>query len=123
MVSIGLGLLLTAVTVNAAPVTPSQLLLLSTSELLLPVYDALPAVRYTLVAEKRHGFLYGTSLMGNTSYFPSGLLGDEMVLKDIIQFDEDDTAISTAVVADTKNAIEAIEVVSTRSFPQRRGEN
>ena len=55
------------------------------------------------IEKKRQGYLYGPSLLGNTSYFPTGVLGDAMVQKHIKDW-LDDAAWITAVVEKEANA-------------------
>lgn len=47
--------------------------------LLLPSEDLDPSYRRREVEVRKNGFLYGPSRLGNSSYFPAGVLGDAMV--------------------------------------------
>ncbi|KAI9665926.1 MAG: hypothetical protein M1821_003861 [Bathelium mastoideum] len=47
-------------------------------KLFLPYEDPAPLRRRQEIEGKRHGILYGPSLLGNSSFFPSGVLGDAM---------------------------------------------
>ena len=48
----------------------------------LPVFDINWSERYKEIHANRKGYLYGPPLLGNTSYFPMGVLGDAMVQRD-----------------------------------------
>lgn len=48
----------------------------------LPEFDINQAGRAEEIRVNREGFQYGPPLLGNTSYFPTGVLGDAMVAKD-----------------------------------------
>jgi hypothetical protein len=48
----------------------------------LPQYDSNPAARAAAVAAKKAGYLYGPSLIGNASFYPSGTLGNARVMAD-----------------------------------------
>ena len=48
----------------------------------LPVFDINWSERYKEIHSNREGYLYGSPLLGNTSYFPTGILGDAMVQRD-----------------------------------------
>ncbi|KAI1347667.1 Lipoxygenase [Xylaria sp. FL0043] len=54
-------------------------LLYLSARILLPIEDPDLFSRRLEVEQRRAGFLYGPSLLGNSSYFPTGLLGDAMV--------------------------------------------
>ncbi|CAI6332244.1 unnamed protein product [Periconia digitata] len=48
----------------------------------LPVFDSKPVSRAEEIRSNRIGYQYGPPLLGNTSYFPTGPLGDAMVQRD-----------------------------------------
>lgn len=48
----------------------------------LPIFDNNAPERFEEIRLNRQGFLYGAPLLGNTSFFPTGVLGDAMVEKD-----------------------------------------
>ena len=48
----------------------------------LPVFDINWAERYEEIHVNREGYLYGPPLLGNTSFFPTGVLGEAMVQRD-----------------------------------------
>src|SRR4051812_36266825 len=45
-------------------------------KMLLPVFDNEPEQRVREIERKRKGWLYGKSLLGNTSHYPEGELGN-----------------------------------------------
>ena len=67
--------------------------------------DDSPFERITEVEQKRQGYVYGPSLPGNTSYFPTGLPGDAMVQQHIDQWLNDASWINTAVGEDANIAM------------------
>lgn len=71
--------------------------------------------RQQAIAVKRTGYLYGPSLMGNTSYFPSGSLGDAMVERDIAQWTVDYTTMQKLATEDAEGALQALAQVSSHS--------
>ena len=48
----------------------------------LPLFDTFWSDRFKEIWTNREGYQYGPPLLGNTSYFPTGTLGDAMVLRD-----------------------------------------
>ena len=48
----------------------------------LPVFDPHAEDREFEIAANREGYQYGPPLLGNTSFFPAGVLGERMVLRD-----------------------------------------
>ena len=48
----------------------------------LPLFDSFWSDRFKEIWTNREGYQYGPPLLGNTSYFPTGALGDAMVLRD-----------------------------------------
>ena len=48
----------------------------------LPVFDPNSGERFEEILINRNGFQYGPPLLGNTSFFPTGVLGDAMVQAD-----------------------------------------
>jgi hypothetical protein len=81
------------------------------ADYVLPVYDRQPAKRLIATAEQRGGYRYGPPRLGNTSFFPTGPLGDAMVLKNLIAFGEDNAAISEAATQDAGAVLKAIDEV------------
>ena len=52
----------------------------------LPQFDRDPSQRREEVASNHAGFLYGPPLIGNSSFFPNGTLGDQRVSADVAVF-------------------------------------
>ena len=69
--------------------------------------DVPPFSRAFEIERKRRGYLYGPSLLGNTSYFPAGILGEAMVQQHMHQWLQD-AAWVTSVVEDELNAAAAV---------------
>ena len=79
----------------------------------LPVFDATPSERADQIKRNREGYLYGPSRLGNTSYFPSGLLGDAMVKRDVDEWYEDAAWVSENVAKESQVAATAVARVRT----------
>lgn len=72
----------------------------------LPIKDHSPSMRVLEVEQKRQGYLYGPSLLGNTSWFPTGVLGKAMVQQHVDQWLQDASWL-TSVVEEEMNAVAA----------------
>ena len=72
----------------------------------LPIEDNSPSMRVLDIEQKRQGFLYGPSLLGNTSWFPTGTLGKAMVQQHMDQWLQDASWL-TSVVEEEMNAAAA----------------
>jgi len=48
----------------------------------LPIFDPNSSQRFEEIRINRNGYQYGPPLLGNTSFFPTGVLGDAMVQTD-----------------------------------------
>lgn len=88
-------------------------------QLSLPNEDIDPYSRRREVEVKRTGFLYGPSLLGNSSYFPTGVLGNAMVQQHQDQWYEDaawlvETAGEEAAAA--MAAIQDVGILQPQSF-------
>ncbi|MCJ1388168.1 hypothetical protein MMC18_001013 [Xylographa bjoerkii] len=70
----------------------------------LPVFDPKPADREDEIKRNREGYLYGASLLGNTSYFPTGVLGDPMVKQHVDLWYTDAAWISQKVAEEYQSA-------------------
>ena len=81
----------------------------------LPVFDATPSERADQIERNREGYLYGASRLGNTSYFPTGLLGDAMVKRDVDRWYEDAAWVSVNVEKESQLA--AAAVARVRNIP------
>lgn len=76
--------------------------------MVLPIFDSEPLRRRREIERKQEGFLYGTSLLGNTSYFPSGDLGNAMVQRDQEEWYADAEWLKDAVYRDAELAGQAL---------------
>ncbi len=86
-----------------------------TQPLALPMSSGDPAQRAQEIQLKRQGYLYGPSVMGNSSFFPTGTLGDAMVQRDSnpnSQFHKELGYVYQAATADLKAAASAITAAS-----------
>ncbi len=77
----------------------------------LPVFDATPSERADQIKRNREGFLYGASLLGNTSYFPTGMLGDAMVKRDVDLWYKDAAWVSENVARESQLCAAAVTIV------------
>lgn len=59
----------------------------------LPTFDSNPAKRTTEIQSNQAGYLYGPSLMGNSSFFLTGTLGDQLVANEVDQWHQDYTPV------------------------------
>lgn len=78
----------------------------------LPQSDPFPLLREGEVAAEKAGYQYGPSLLGNTSFFPTGPLGGLKVASDIAVFTKDAAYITIAIEKETPLAEEAVITVS-----------
>jgi len=108
-----------ALTVNSTPILQTQYPIVANNvpkkqhEMILPMYDNEPEKRRKEIEEKRKGFLYGKSLLGNSSYFPTGTLGDAMVQTQQRQWYAEADPLTQAVGFDSMMAFDALEKVAS----------
>ena len=80
--------LITSFACRAAPISEQYILRKQTplaeqsKRYTLPLSDSTWAARFREVRINREGYHYGPPLLGNTSFFPTGPLGDAMVQRD-----------------------------------------
>ena len=79
---------------------------------ILPVFDPKPSDRANEIRRNRKGYLYGASLIGNTSYFPTGDLGDPMVKEHVDLWYKDAAWISQKVAEEYQSAAATVSSVS-----------
>ena len=79
----------------------------------IPVFDPKPSDRADEIKRNRKGYLYGASLIGNTSYFPTGDLGDPMVKEHLDLWYKDAAWVSQKVVDEYQSVAATISSVST----------
>lgn len=77
-----------------------------------PVSDVYWADRHKEIRSNREGYLYGPPLLGNTSYFPTGVLGDARVLQDKELWFRDVQYLTDDVYEEIPLAAKALQMVS-----------
>ncbi|KAE8349446.1 putative arachidonate 5-lipoxygenase [Aspergillus coremiiformis] len=100
----------------AWPVAPSQTVLEPATVLpsdddyqfALPMFDTRPWERVYEIRLAREGYLYGTPLLGNTSFFPTGVLGDAMVARDRAAWFQDVAYVTNKVYPELDKAGKAL---------------
>lgn len=70
--------------------------------------DTFSSLRALEIERKRQGYLYGPSLLGNTSYFPTGIMGDAMVQQHIDEWLQDASWMNSVVEEEAKSAARAL---------------
>lgn len=78
----------------------------------LPVYVYNVSERLVETAVRKQTYLYGASKLGNTSFFPSGPGGQQLVLQSLIAFEEENAAISNRTEEDMADVMKAVNTVS-----------
>ena len=82
----------------------------------LPSFDEDPENRIERLQDSREGFQYGAPLLGNTSAFPAGVLGDAMVQRDKSLWLRDVMYVTEEVNnVEIPQAASALDEVSPRS--------
>ena len=76
------------------------------------MFDPNPAARAAEIAKNRDGYLYGPSLIGNSSFFLTGHLGDQLVRSEISQWYQTAAPARAAVQADAATVLETLSAVS-----------
>lgn len=79
----------------------------------LPVEDRVPCKRVLGIEHKRQGYLYGPSLLGNTSYFPTGILGNAMVQQHMDQWLQDASWLTSVVEEEVNVAAATLKKASS----------
>lgn len=79
----------------------------------LPQDDSNPDERAAEVSERRAGFQYGPSLIGEAAPFPKGALGDVRAAYDYSVWEVDRKEIDAAVAKDVEAIKASIQAVST----------
>ncbi|KAL8725189.1 MAG: hypothetical protein Q9166_007519, partial [cf. Caloplaca sp. 2 TL-2023] len=91
---------------------------LSNVSYVLPQADPNPSQREAEVATNTAGYLYGPSLLGNASVFPTGTLGDKRVADDVALFTKDATYITVPIEREEKPVAELITAASDDTSPE-----
>ncbi|KAL8784965.1 MAG: hypothetical protein Q9195_008831 [Heterodermia aff. obscurata] len=76
----------------------------------LPMFDPNPAARAAELDENRAGYLYGPSLIGNSSFFLTGSLGDQLVQSDVDLWNLDAAPVRAAVQAEATPVLQSVGV-------------
>jgi len=108
--------LLLAITANAAVIRRDNTTLLAAS---LPQFANITA-RIEAISIKREGWLYGPSILGNASFFPTGALGTARMQADMALFSAESAYIGPKAQADLAAVQAAVIAVSrpiSRSAP------
>lgn len=88
--------------------------------LVLPVYVENVTERLIETATKQQTYIYGAPRLGNTSFFPSGPMGQQLVLDSLVSFEEENAVISERTREDIEDLMKVVDVVSTTlMFPNR----
>ena len=115
-----LGALGLAVVAHALPrpqandVPASNGSVLANASYTLPIYDSNSAARAAEIQQNRAGYLYSPSLIGNTSFFLTGSLGDQLVQSDIALWEKDAAPVNATIQAEVVPIIQSLGAVSQR---------
>lgn len=93
-----------SIVLGLTPSSPSSIF--ASSGYILPQFDPNPTQRGQEVALNHAGYLYGPSLIGNSSYFPAGRLGAQRVAADVVAFRQNAAFITESIEAE-RGAVEA----------------
>lgn len=85
----------------------------SNAAYVLPQLDPNLLSRQQEVVAGRAGYRYGPSLLGNSSFFPTGPLGDQRVAADVALFTKNATYITLSIEKETPPVEEAVRAVCT----------
>lgn len=80
-------------------------------QLVLPVYVDDVAARLIETATKQETYVYSAPKLGNTSFYPSGPGGQQMVLDSLIYFEKENAVISGRAQEDIVELENSIDVV------------
>jgi hypothetical protein len=81
----------------------------------LPVNDLASSIRQQQIAINRAGYLYGPSPLGNTSFFPTGVLGEALVLSDVAIFGAEYEVFTTLIAMDVEVITDALASTHPRA--------
>jgi hypothetical protein len=109
----------------ARPAVPGQAVMeLSTAhpgdddhQYTLPMSDVKPWERVYEIRLAREGYLYGPPLLGNTSLFPTGVLGDAVVARDRAEWFRDVEYVTNNVYPELDKAATALAKVRLQKGP------
>lgn len=83
-----------------------------TNQTNIPQNECNATARAQAILVKRQGYLYGPSLIGDASFFPTGNLADVMIQTAIAQFEQDETVLTYEINSDLALAEAAVFAVS-----------
>ena len=92
------------VVLGLAPPIPNPSI--SSPRYILPQLDPNPSQRAQEVALSRAGFLYGPPLIGNSSFFPTGQLGNQRVRADVDGFIRNAEFINQTITNESNGVIQ-----------------
>ena len=78
----------------------------------LPIFDPSPAKRAAEVVSNRAGYLYEPSLLGNSSFFLTGPLGDKLVQSEVALWYKDATPVNEAIETEANPVLTTLSIVS-----------
>ena len=81
----------------------------------LPMFDTRSWERVDEIRQARAGYIYGPPLLGNTSFFPTGVLGEAMVARDRVAWFKDVEYVTNNVYPELDKAAAALNKVCRQS--------
>lgn len=85
----------------------------SNASYILPQADPNPSQRAAEVAAEKAGYLYGSSLLGNASFFPAGDLGQKRVAADVALFVKNASYITESIEKEVGPVEQIVTAVSS----------
>ena len=76
------------------------------------MFDPNSAARAAELDKNRAGYLYGPSLIGNSSFFLTGQLGDQLVQSEVDLWNQDAAPVRAAIQAEATPVLQSVGVVS-----------
>ena len=95
---------------NDVPATNTSIL--ANASYVLPMYDSDSTGRAAEMQQNHAGYLYGPSLIGNTSFFLTGSLGDQLVQSDLALWEKDAAPVSATIQAESVPVVQGLGAVS-----------
>jgi hypothetical protein len=108
---LGLGLAIQVLAIPSLPPRSSNLLPRQNITTIYSLPDDSP-IRAQAIQLKRDNFIYGPSIAGNTSFWPTGSLGNATVQAQFAALVADGGPQRAAVQADSATAVQAVIAVS-----------
>ena len=88
----------------------------SNSSYSLPMFDPNPAARWAEIADNRAGYVYGPSLIGNSSFFPTGSKGDQLWQSEVTLWNQSAAPQRAAVGAEAAQVQQTLAAVCFLCF-------